>query len=73
MCFKFIHPPEATGYGNTIHVIVEINGYLYLTRGATFSYYEFPFVDRLTDEKWLDMLNQQKIAPVDWMKGITVQ
>jgi hypothetical protein len=63
---------EATGFGNVIHVLVEIEGKLYLTRGATFSYYEFPYEERLTDERWYDMLRQKEIAPVDWMDEITV-
>ena len=63
---------EATGYGNTIHVLVEINGLLYLTRGAVFSYYEFPFESRLTDEEWLEMLKKKEIAPVDWMNDLTI-
>jgi hypothetical protein len=59
----------ATGLGNRIYVIVEIEGHLYLTRGAVFSYYEFPFYKRLTDEEWLDMLRQgQAPKPADWMQ-----
>ena len=44
----------ATGNANNIYVVVEIEGNLYLTRGATFSYYEFvqPLGTRLTDEEW---------------------
>lgn len=64
---------EATGYGNTIHVLVEINGLLYLTKGAVFSYYEFPYDERLTDENWLDLLKDKKIAPVEWMDELTIQ
>lgn len=43
----------ATGNANNIYVVVEIEGNLYLTRGATFSYYEFvqPLGTRLTDEE----------------------
>jgi hypothetical protein len=63
---------EATGYGNTIYVVVEINKRLYLTRGATFTYYEFPYQQRLTDESWLDLLNENKFNPVEWTKEITV-
>lgn len=48
------------GVGNAheIYVIVEIEGKLKLTRGAIFSFYEFPWPssDRLTDEKWQEML-----------------
>jgi hypothetical protein len=64
---------EATGFGNTIHVLVEINGLLYLTRGATFSYYEFPYKERLTDEAWLELLNNKAVEPVDWMDDITIK
>ena len=48
----------ATGNANNIYVVVEIEGNLYLTRGATFSYYEFvqPLGTRLTDEEWQKML-----------------
>jgi hypothetical protein len=63
---------EATGFGNTIYVLVEINGYLYLTRGATYTYYEFPYDERLTDESWLDLLKQNIFQPAQWMEEITV-
>ncbi|MEN8119374.1 MAG: DUF3160 domain-containing protein [Bacteroidota bacterium] len=47
------------GKAHEIYVIVEIEGKLKLTRGAIFSFYEFPWPssDRLTDEKWQKMLN----------------
>ena len=50
---------EGVGYANEIYVVVEINGYLYLTKGAVFSYYEFkqPSSNRLTDEEWQKMLD----------------
>lgn len=55
------------GLAHDIYVIVEIDGRLKLTRGAMFSYYEFPWPanDRLTDEKWQDMLqkNMQPALP----------
>jgi hypothetical protein len=46
------------GKAHEIYVIVEIEGKLKLTRGAIFSFYEFPWPssDRLTDEKWQEML-----------------
>jgi hypothetical protein len=46
------------GKAHAIYVIVEIEGKLKLTRGAIFSFYEFPWSssDRLTDEKWQEML-----------------
>jgi hypothetical protein len=48
------------GKAHSIYVVVEIEGKLKLVRGAIFSYYEFPWnaSDRLTDEKWQDMLNK---------------
>jgi hypothetical protein len=51
---------EGVGHANEIYVVVPIEGKLYLTRGAVFSYYEFihPARDRLTDEKWQNMLNE---------------
>lgn len=60
----------ATGNANSIYVVVEIAGDLYLTRGATFSYYEFvqPIGTRLTDEEWQQMLEEKKAPPVPaWM------
>ena len=60
---------EATGNANIIYVIVEMNGEYYLTRGATYSYYEFvrPLGDRLTDEQWQQMLLDGKAPAVpDW-------
>jgi len=55
---------EATGNANAMYVLVNIGGETYLTRGATFSYYEFvrPLGDRLTDEQWQEML-QNDMAP----------
>ncbi len=49
---------EAVGYPLEIFVIVNEGGHMRITRGATFSYYEFthPMSDRLTDEKWREML-----------------
>ncbi len=58
------------GKAHEIYVIVEIEGKLKLTRGAMFSFYEFPWSisDRLTDEKWQEMLNNGN-APEqpDWI------
>jgi hypothetical protein len=66
---------EATGYVNSIYVVVEIEGYLYLTKGATFSYYEFvrPLGDRLTDEQWQKMLEHNQAPPIPkWMEELIV-
>ena len=63
---------EGVGHASEILVVVPIEGKLYLTRGAIFSYYEFihPSADRLTDEKWQKML-KDRTAPAmpDWMKS----
>ena len=67
---------EAVGLGDEIYVVVEIGGYLYLTRGAVFSYREFTEPmggQRLTDEEWQQQLeeNPRKGVPA-WMERITV-
>ena len=67
---------EAVGDADEIYVVVEIGGYLYLTRGAVLSYREFiqPIDEpRLTDEEWQEQLekNPRKGVP-DWMKRIIV-
>jgi hypothetical protein len=54
---------------STIYTIVPIEGELVVTKGGVFSYYEFPWPmnDRLTDEKWRDMLDSgQAPAPPGW-------
>ena len=67
---------EAVGNADEIYVVVEIGGYLYLTRGAVLSYREFiqPIDEpRLTDEEWQEKLkeNPRKGVP-EWMKRIIV-
>jgi hypothetical protein len=55
-----------------IYVVTEVDGYLKLTRGATFSYFEFlhPADDRLTDEKWQAMLKAGSNPPPPiWTQG----
>ena len=54
---------EAVGRVNPIYVVVQIvdadgTQYLQVAKGGVFSYYEFPWPmdDRLTDEKWREML-----------------
>lgn len=44
-----------TGYFDEIYVVVPVEGKLYLTRGATYSYYEFVSDKRLTDEEWNEL------------------
>ena len=67
---------EAVGNADEIYVVVEFDGYLYLTRGAVLSYREFTqpmSQQRLTDEEWQQQLrkNPRKGVPA-WMKPITV-
>jgi len=65
----------ATGNANNIYVVVEIEGYLYLTRGATFSYYEFvqPLGTRLTDEEWQEMLEKGKAPALQWIRELMIE
>ncbi|MEA4925881.1 MAG: DUF3160 domain-containing protein [Syntrophomonadaceae bacterium] len=53
---------EGTGYISQIFAVVPLDGKLRIVRGAVYSYYEFPWPasDRLTDEKWKEMLSQQQ-------------
>jgi hypothetical protein len=60
---------EGVGRVNEILVVVPIDGQLRLAKGGIFSYYEFswPINDRLTDEKWREMLrNDQAPALPEW-------
>ena len=67
---------EAVGPAHEIYVVVEIEGYLYLTRGAVFSYREFQedlMAPRLTDEEWQEQLKGQPDKGIpNWMKEIIV-
>ena len=67
---------EAVGDADEIYVVVEIGGYLYLTRGAVLSYREFkqPINEqRLTDEEWQKQLEQNARKGVpEWMKPLFV-
>lgn len=65
----------ATGNVNDIFVVVEIDGYLYLTKGAVLGYYEFhlPLGNRLTDEEWQEMLDNNQAPKIPgWIKEIIV-
>lgn len=67
---------EAVGPVHEIYVVVEIEGYLYLTRGAVFSYREFQedlSAPRTTDEEWQQQLETQPDKGIpNWMKEIIV-
>lgn len=66
---------EGVGRVNPIYVVVPINTpegetYLQVNKGAVFSYYEFvwPADDRLTDEKWRQMLEEGNAPPFpEWV------
>jgi hypothetical protein len=63
---------EGVGHANEIYVVVPIEGKLYLTKGAVFSYREFvqPSSDRLTDEAWQTMLKEKEAPPPpDWIRS----
>lgn len=67
---------EAVGPAHEIYVVVEIEGYLYITRGAVLSYREFEEdvnAPRTTDEEWQQQLESQpEMGIPDWMKEILV-
>ena len=67
---------EAVGPAHTIYVVVEVGGYLYLTRGAVFSYREFQediAAPRKTDEEWQNELKTQPNKGIpNWMKEVIV-
>ncbi|MFX0090496.1 MAG: DUF3160 domain-containing protein [Candidatus Hodarchaeota archaeon] len=61
----------ATGNPFVIYVVVpDPSGNLRLTRGGTFSYYEFkhPMTDRLSDEEWHEMLDTAPPDLPEWIK-----
>jgi hypothetical protein len=63
---------EGVGPANLIYAVCPIEGRLQLTRGATFSYFELrhPIADRLTDEKWQEMLKDgQAPEPPIWTES----
>lgn len=67
---------EAIGDADEIYVVVEIEGYLHLMRGAVFSYREFQKPrneQRLNDEEWQNSLeNSPRFGVPSWMDPIIV-
>ena len=62
-----------TGDPYVIYVIVQNHkGKLRLTRGGTFSYFEFkhPMEDRLSDEEWQDMIDTSPPDLPDWILNV---
>ncbi len=67
---------EGVGPADELYVVVEIEGYLYLMRGAVFSYREFtrPHDEqRMNDEEWQQRLEKNPRQGVpEWMTPIVV-
>ena len=65
-----------TGMADEIYVVVEMQGYLFLTRGAVFSYRELkrPLGEqRMNDEEWQQRLEKKpRLGVPQWMKPVTV-
>ncbi|MFW9904301.1 MAG: DUF3160 domain-containing protein, partial [Candidatus Thorarchaeota archaeon] len=62
-----------TGNPYVIYVVVQDNnGKLRLTRGGTFSYYEFkyPMTERLSDEEWHEILDSDPPTLPDWITNL---
>jgi hypothetical protein len=60
---------EGIGRIYEIYAVVPIDGKLRIVKGGVFSYYEFPWNinDRLTDEKWRQMVDEQKVPALpEW-------
>ncbi len=62
---------EGVGYPFYIYTIVPIEEELYITRGASFSYFEFtqPISNRLTDEAWQTMLQDDAPSLPIWVQS----
>ncbi|MDP2874451.1 MAG: DUF3160 domain-containing protein [bacterium] len=63
---------EGTGKVADIYVVVPVEGKLKIAKGGVFLHYEFawPMSDRLTDEKWNEMLRDSKAPPLaEWVKS----
>lgn len=66
---------EGVGDADELFVLVDIEGDLYITRGAIFSYYEFlqPIQGRLTDEEWQVRLDAGNAPPrPEWTREFLV-
>ncbi len=67
---------QAIGKPVEIFVIANVDGRNKVCLGAAYSYYEFkqPMSDRLTDEKWRDMIQKHKEPSMpEWFKDISVK
>ena len=63
---------EGIGQAYDIYAAVPMMGKIYLTRGVCFNYYEFtwPTADRLTDEKWQQLLKDGSVEMPPWEKDM---
>ncbi len=70
---------EGIGQIDEIYVVVPIDGKLRIAKGGVFSYYEFswPQNDRLTDEKWREMVfsdgGKDKPDRPDWTEKYLIE
>jgi hypothetical protein len=63
-----------TGFGNTILALVEIDGFIYLTRGAVFSYYEMENYPKtqISKREWVNLLEDNNLPKQPaWMINLT--
>ncbi|MDR1940756.1 MAG: DUF3160 domain-containing protein [Endomicrobium sp.] len=73
---KDVNLYRALGNANAVYAIVEIGGYLYLTKGAVFGYYEFSrpqTAKPLTALQWQKMLKEDKtLQEPAWIKDYII-
>ncbi len=65
-----------TGKISEIYAVVPVDGKLRIAKGGVYSYYEFawPMSDRLTDEKWREILNSSQAPPLpEWTDMFVAQ
>lgn len=62
---------EATGNIFDIYAVVPVDGSLRIAKGGVYSHYEFtwPLSDRLTDQKWHDLLDSGQAPPLAGWTG----
>ena len=61
---------------NVMLVVVLVNDQVTLTQGGVMSYYEFtwPMDDRLTDEDWQEMLDNEEESPLpSWTESFVIE
>ncbi len=66
---------EGIGKPFNLFVLISEDSQEKILRGPVFSYYEFkhPMEDRLTDEKWQSMIEDNQLPPLpDWVKSFLV-